>query len=252
MRGADVVLCEHVEHAGARDPGDQRGKHHAQRGAWQNHMRQERPEAGGNADIALHRQQVGPDRKDKDQHISEHEDRHREAEHREHHDDSVDPRAGLPGRQDSHRDRRQNRDDQRRDRQRHGRFEALLDEFRDRQVGEDRNAEIALQEAPHPAAELDVDGLVEAELGADADDVFDRRGIAGDDRGGIARAQIQKREDKDCDDRHDRDRRQDAPDDIGEHQPETLPASSAPTRSPLRGDLPSPASGGGFLREARR
>ena len=102
------------------------------------------------ADIALHRQQIGRDREDIDQDVGEHEDRHREAEHREDHDHAVDPRAGLPGGEDAHRDRHDDRDDQRRDRQRHGRLEPLLDQLRDRQVGEDRDAEIAVQQAPHP------------------------------------------------------------------------------------------------------
>ena len=42
-------------------------------------------------------------------------------------------------------------------RQRDGRLDPLLDQLGDRQVGEDRDAEIAVQQPPHPGAELDVE-----------------------------------------------------------------------------------------------
>ena len=45
LRGADVVLRQHVEHAGAGDARDQRDVDHAERQARQDEMRQERPEA---------------------------------------------------------------------------------------------------------------------------------------------------------------------------------------------------------------
>ena len=66
-------------------------------------------------------------------------------------------------------------------------------------------------------AELDAERLVEPELRADAGDVVGGRGVAGDDRRRVARAQMQQREDEQRDHRHDRDGRQDAPDDVGEH-----------------------------------
>ena len=47
-------------------------------------------------------------------------------------------------------------------------------------------------------------------------DVLGRRDVAGDDRGRVARAEIQQREDEERDHRHDRDGREDAADDIGE------------------------------------
>ena len=54
-------------------------------------MREKRPEALRDADIALHRQQVEVDRKDVDQEIGEDKDRHRKAKHGEYHDEPVDP-----------------------------------------------------------------------------------------------------------------------------------------------------------------
>src|SRR5882762_10033032 len=65
--------------------------------------------------------------------------------------------------------------------------------------------------------------LVKIELGADAKDVLDRRGVAGNDRRRVARAQIEQREDEDRDHRHHRDRRENAPDDIGEHRAQPVP-----------------------------
>ena len=105
----------------------------------------------------------------------------------------------------------------RRDRQSDGRLDALGDQLGDRQVGEDRDAEIAVQQTPYPRHELDVKRLIKPELLPDPGDVVQCRGIAGDDDRRVAGAQMQQREDEQSDDRHDRDRRKDAPDDIGKH-----------------------------------
>jgi hypothetical protein len=47
----------------------------------------------------------------------------------------------------------------------------LRDEIGDREVGEDRSAEIAMQDAPGPVAELDEEGPFETEALADALDI---------------------------------------------------------------------------------
>src|SRR3546814_17485312 len=49
-----------------------------------------------------------------------------------------------------------------------GRLDPLRDELRDRQVGEDRDAEVPAKQLPQPRQELDVDRPVEPEIGADA------------------------------------------------------------------------------------
>ena len=180
-------------------------------------MRQKRPDAAADRDKALHRQQVGRDREHIDQEIGQHKNRHGKPEHSEDHDHPVDPRAGLPRCHHPHRDRHEDGDDQGRDRQGYCRLDPLRDQLGDRQVGEDRDAEIAVQQTPHPGHELYVKRLVEPEFRADPDNVVQCRGVPGDDDRRVARAQMQQREDEQRHHRHDRDRRQNAPHDIGEH-----------------------------------
>ena len=70
---------------------------------------------------------------------------------------------------------------------------------------------------PSQSADLGVERLVEAELGADARDVVAGRVVAGDDDGRIARRDVQEREDRDGHHAHDGDGGQQAPQDLGEH-----------------------------------
>jgi hypothetical protein len=74
------------------------------------------------------------------------------------------------------------------ERNRDRRLDALADHLQDRHVRDQRHAEIALQQLADPGEELGVERLVEAERGADALELFGRRVVAGEDRGGIARA----------------------------------------------------------------
>ena len=68
---------------------------------------------------------------------------------------------------------------------------------------------------PDPAAELQIERLVEPERLMNAGDVGRGRGVAGDDRRRVAGAQMQQRKDKQRHDRHDRDGRENAPNEIG-------------------------------------
>src|SRR5256885_8342375 len=63
-------------------------------------------------------------------------------------DDAVDPGADLPRGDDAERDRDGHRDHERREGERRGRLEPLRDELRHRKIGEDRDAEVAVQEPP--------------------------------------------------------------------------------------------------------
>ena len=127
-RGADVVLAERFQHRGARDARDQRDVDHRQGDGRQDQVVQERPEAVGDAPIALHRQPAELERHDPDQDVGEHEHRHREAQHREAHQRAVEPAAEAPGGDHAERDRDHHRehDGQRGERQR--RLEALADQ----------------------------------------------------------------------------------------------------------------------------
>jgi hypothetical protein len=90
-------------------------------------------------------------------------------------------------------------------------FDALADQPRDREVGEDGNAEIAVQHVPGPLDETDQERLVEPELVADLGDVVGGRQIACDERCGIAGGEIKEREHEHADDHHHRQRRYQAP-----------------------------------------
>jgi hypothetical protein len=97
------------------------------------------------------------------------------------------------------------------------RLEALRDHCRHRQVGEDRGAEIAVRDLPHPFPEPDQERAVEAEACPDALDVGGRCLIAGDHRGGIARRDVEQAEHEQRHHRHHRDGREEPPEDEVEH-----------------------------------
>ena len=124
----------------------------------------------------------------------------------------------LPRRDHAHRNGDAERQDQGQDHQRDGRLDPLRDHVGDRQVGEDRGAQIAVQDVPEPVDEAHQERPVEAERGADALDVGGRGLVAGDDRGGIARGDVEQTEDEQRHHQHDRDRGEDAADDVGQHQ----------------------------------
>ena len=109
---------------------------------------------------ALHRHPAQVDREDLDQHIADHEHRHREADHRQAHHEAVDPGAVLPGRDHAERHRDHDRQNDGRERDRDRRLDALADHLQHRHVGNQRHAEIAMQQLADPGEELHVDRLV--------------------------------------------------------------------------------------------
>ena len=105
-----------------------------------------------------------------------------------------------------------------------------------------------MQDVPDPAPELDQERPVEAEALANALDVGGARLVAGDHRGRIARRDVEQAEDEQRDDRHHRQGREDAPEDIGEHV--GLPRRHAVFDTPQKkgsGPLAIPET---FLRQA--
>ena len=166
---------------------------------------------------ALHRQPVELQREDVGEQVADHEDRRGEAEHREHHHPAIDPGAVLPGRHHAQRDGDYDREDNGEHHQRQRRLDTLRYHVRDRQVGEDRGAEVAVQDLPQPFAEADQEGAIKTERGADALDVGGGGLVAGDDGGRIAGGDVEQAEDEEGDHQHDRDGGQNAPDGIGEH-----------------------------------
>ena len=71
-------------------------------------------------------------------------------------------------------------------------LDALADQRGDRQTGKDRGAQIAVQQAPGPTAKAHHEGLIEPQLGADAGNVGLGGDVAGDHRGGVARAEVEQ------------------------------------------------------------
>ena len=229
LRGPDVVLREHIEHAGARHARDQCDVYRAQRDAGQDQVPQPFPHAVAKIPVSLHRQPVELNREGEDQDVGEHEHRNGETQHRERHHGAIEPRARLGRGDHAQRNRNQDRHHERAERERDGRLDALTDELRDRKIGEDRRAQIAVRQRPQPASELHQERVVEAEPGVNAPDVLVGRDVSGDDRGRIARRQIQKREHHERDDRHHDDSREQAPDDVRDHPPPSAASGCRPS-----------------------
>ncbi len=103
----------------------------------------------------------------------------------------------------------------------------------DRKVGEDRGAEVAMQDAPDPASELDQERTVEAEALADPLHVGRACLIARDHRRRIARRDVEQAEHEQRDDRHHGQRREDSPEDVGQHVPSArlMRSSTRPRRT---------------------
>ncbi len=216
-RGADVVLLQHLEHRRAGDAGDQRDVDAAERDRGQDQVFEPRPDPFRDRRIALDRQPFELEREHVGEQVADHEHRHREAEHGERHDAAVDPGAGLPGREHTDRHGDRHRQDQRDQHQRQRRLETLRDHRGDRKVGEDRVAEIAVQDLPDPFAEADQERPVEAEALADTRDIGGARLVAGDDRRRIARRDVEQAEHEQRHHAHDRDGCRDASNDVSEH-----------------------------------
>ena len=174
-------------------------------------------EALGDGRVALHRQPSELDREQIDQQVADDEHRHREADHRQHHDGAVDPRRGLPGGEHAERDGDDNCQQERRGGQRYGRLDALRDQLVDGLMREDGDAEIASENPADPAHELHGQRIVEAELLADGVDLHLSGVVADDDRGRVARRQMQQQENEDRDGRHDQHGREQSADDEGQH-----------------------------------
>ncbi len=90
--------------------------------------------------------------------------------------------------------------------------------FMHRHVGDQRDAEIAVQQLADPGEELHVERLVQPERGADTLELLGRRVVAGEDRGGIARRQPQQQKHKQRHHAHHGNGGEDAANEISEHR----------------------------------
>ena len=235
---ADVVLLQNLEHGRTGDARDQRDIDRAERDRRQDQVLEPGPDPLGDRRVALHRHPVELEREDVGEQVADHEDRDREAEDRETDNGAVDPGSGLPGCDHAERHGDHHREDQRQHHQRQGRLDPQGDQLRNRQRGEDRGAEIALQHPEEPFAEADQIGAVEPEALADALDIGGRGLVAGDDGRRVARRDIEEREDEQRHESHDGDRRDDTSDDKSEHRDLDVRLSDAGLSGPEDPDSP--------------
>ena len=190
----------------------------AQRHSGQDQVAQERPQPVADRGEALHRQPVELQREHIGQQIADHEHRHGEAEHRQHHHRRGRSRSRAsmpPARRAGSRHHDGEHDGQ--DHQRQRRFDALRDHVADRQIGEDRVAEVAVHDLPQPFAEAHQERPVQSERGTDTLHVGGRGLVARDDRGRIAGREIEQAEHEERDDEHHRDGGKDASCGVGKH-----------------------------------
>ncbi len=199
---------------GAGDARDQRDVDTAERDRGEDQILKPRPETFGERRVALHRKPFQLQREHIGEDISDNKDRKREAEHGECHDGAVHPASRLPRRHHAERYCDNNGQDERNRHQRERRLDALRDQRGDRQAGENRGTEVAVQDVPEPSAELYQKRPVEAEALANTLDVGGACLVARNDRRRIARCDVEQTEDEQRDDRHDRNGRENAPEDI--------------------------------------
>ena len=216
-RGADVVLLQHLEHRRAGDARDQRDIDAAERDRGQDQVLAATAKGLADRRVALHRQPFELQREHVGQQIADHEDRHREAEHRERHDGAVDPGAGLPRREhaDRHRDR----------------IASMSVTTISDSVGSMRCAIMAVTgrlvkiDVPRSPCRIchtqspnwTRNGRSSPRLWRMRSTSAGRRLVARDHRGRIARRDVEQAEHEQRDDRHHGNGREDTPDDVGEH-----------------------------------
>ena len=216
-RGADVILLQDFQHGGTGDAGNQRDIHATERDGGQDQVLKPGPEALGDWRIALHWQPIELERKHIGEQVTHDENRHREAEHRKRHDGAIDQGIRSPCRYyaDRYGDADGKRQGHRHQRQR--RLRALRDQRGDREVGEDRRAEIAVKDLPEPFTEPDQKRPVEPEAHADARDVVRGSLVARDHRRRVAGRDVEQAEHEQRHHHHHRDGGHDAPDDVAQH-----------------------------------
>ncbi len=173
-RGPDVVLAEHVEHGAPREPRDDRDRGGGQGERGEHQVGEE---VAGTA-AAVGREHAGggeppePEREDHHQHDAEPEDRHAGAEERRHRAQPIEQRVGARRGADAEGDAADGGEEQRARGQEQRGLEPLHHLGQHRTLHPERAAEIALEDAADPVQILDVERPVEAELGAQAREIF--------------------------------------------------------------------------------
>jgi hypothetical protein len=186
---------------------------------------------------ARDRQPAELEREEEQQHQAEPEMRDRDAEHGDHHGADIDQGAAPVGREEAQAEAQDHGDHQAGGGQHQGRRKAGQQDVQDRLVAHDRAAEIALQQPAHVHRVLDVDRLIEPQVGADRLELLGRGLELGvHDPHRIARHGVDQQGDGDGRDPDGEDRGHDPLQEIAAHRrahrvrrqhPRALPASRA-------------------------
>ena len=155
---------------------------------------------------------------------AEDEDRDRDAEQRDHGDQPVAEPLNVSGGIAAERDPQARGEDHGRDGELDGPREAAQELVQDGPAVDDAVAEVTLQQVAHVVEVLLPEGLVETELFADLGHELGRRVLAEDDRGGVARDEVDEGEQDDGQPEEDGDGGEKAPDDVPAHPRSRTPA----------------------------
>ena len=186
-RGADIILPQHVQHAGARDARDQAHLGDAERDGGQRHgprpadrILRERDKAARRQPAQRHGEHIDADQ-------SEPEIRYGKADQGKRHDRLVSPAAMFDRSDDAGANPERDGDGEGQQRQRQRHRQPFEDGVGDAAVEQEGLAQITAQEIAIPAEQLDMPGLVKVEAFADAFQLFRRCTGIGQLRGHIAR-----------------------------------------------------------------
>ena len=268
--GADVILAQHLQHGGAGHARDHRQRDRSERDGRQDQMAEGRGEgallvgeqrvdgheSGDAVEIIVQRDAPGDRRpaeiegEGEDQHQAPDEDRQGIARHGHAHDHMVEGRIALHPRQHAGGKAEDDREEHGADRELERRREEVEELRQDRAMGDQRDAEIAVQHIADIVGELDIKRAVEAHLmqqlgmacGCDSP-------LAHPDLHRIARDEMDQDESQEDDPEEGRDDQAEAGEDESEHRssgfqksesggqaPRFLPARriSRPCRRPRR------------------
>ena len=208
-RGSHVVLSQHVEHAGPREPDDEADQERAERDGRQHQVLRRPP--------ARHGQPAEIDGEDDDQHEPQPEHGHRLAQERERHRPVIPEREPLDGGDDADRHPDEEREDERAGGEQERRGQPLQDHLERGPLGADRSAEVPGDRVPEKARVLHDEGLVEAERRTQVADLLGRGLFAEHHRRRIPGREMEQREHHDGDEPQERDRLQRSPDEGAQH-----------------------------------
>ena len=213
--GADVILAQHFEHGGSRQPHDQRRAAEAHRGGRNREHHECVPEALRLLAVDRNRAELG-DEHHQDQ-KPEPECRHRQSAQAHHAQEIIEPGVLLDRADHPERNPEQDRERQRQRRELGGDRDARQDLVERRPLRHVGIAEVAVQQPADPDRVLHRNRLVEAELALDLGLLgrIDQAGGVEQDVGDVAGNQAEQRENDHRDPEQRQEHEREAPHQIG-------------------------------------